>query len=417
VKILAINQFYAPDSAATAQLLAQLCEDLVTQGDEVTVIASRGTYSGGERLAACDTIAGVNVVRPWATSLGKATIGHRLSDYVSFWVGAVSAAVRARRPEVMLVLSTPPMIAVGAALVSAARQIPLVSWVHDVYPEIAVAFGLLGEHHPAITALRAMSRVSQPAVHTHVALAEDMALRLGAQGIAPSRIRVVHNWADGAVLAPVPRANNRFLDEHGLRDRFVVMYSGNLGVGHDLQTFVDAARQLAASHPRVVFVFVGGGARRAETEQATASIPNVRFLPAQPRAQLAESLSAADAHLVSLRDGFEGLLVPSKLYSIMAVGRPILYVGPASSEVARVVNTHRLGWAGQPGDAHGLADAIAALVTDDARRAATGAAARQTLEAEFDRTRAVAKWREVLQQAAFSTHDSRVMNTPRDERN
>jgi len=109
--------------------------------------------------------------------------------------------------------------------------------------------------------------------------------------------------------------------------------------------------------------------------------------------------------------------VPSKLYSIMAVGRPILYVGPASSEVARVVNTHRLGWAGQPGDAHGLADAIAALVTDDARRAATGAAARQTLEAEFDRTRAVAKWREVLQQAAFSTHDSRVMNTPRDERN
>src|SRR5262245_19791159 len=126
MRVLDVNQFYAPDHAATSQILTELCEDLAALGDEVTVIASRGSYLGGGRLSATEVIQGVRVVRPWATSLGKATIAHRLTDYLSFWATAVARAALEARPDVMLVLTTPPMIASGAVLVSAARRVPLV---------------------------------------------------------------------------------------------------------------------------------------------------------------------------------------------------------------------------------------------------------------------------------------------------
>jgi colanic acid biosynthesis glycosyl transferase WcaI len=398
VKILAINQFYLPDHSASSQLLGELCGCLSATGHEVTVVASRGAYFGGIRFPPQEMCDGVRVVRPWATSLGKESILRRLSDYGSFWASSVAAAARIARPDVILVLSTPPLLAAGAALVGVSRRVPLVTWVHDVYPEVAAAFGLLSDKSMTYRALASVAAVTYQSASRVVALSEGMAARLIAQGAPRERVTVIPNWADGRLISPIKREENEFRAAHRLSD-FVVMYSGNLGVGHEVDTLLEAARLLWTRKAPATFVFVGGGARRADAERAASELPNVRFLPYQPREALAQSLTAADVHLISLREGNQGLLVPSKLYGALASGRPILYVGPDACEVAQVVRRDGLGWEGRPGDAAGLANAILRMHADSERTARIGAKARQVFEQNYDLVHARRRWSEVLEMA------------------
>jgi glycosyltransferase involved in cell wall biosynthesis len=294
----------------------------------------------------------------------------------------------------------------GGALVAGARGVPLVTWVQDVYPEIAVAFGLLTERHPAARALALMQRATYRVASRVVALSAGMGARLEAQGAPRDRIRVIPNWSDGRAVRPLAHADNPFRREHGLEGRFVVMYSGNLGVGHDVATFAGAARLLASRRPEVLFLFIGDGSRRGELEAETRVLTNVRFLPYQPYESLGKSLSAADVHLISLREGLDGLLVPSKLYGALAIGRPVFYVGPETCEAARVIRGDDLGWAGRPGDAAGLARAIEAAAADPAGCADRGARARALFEREYDRPIAVSRWRSALAEAASTVSPS-----------
>jgi colanic acid biosynthesis glycosyl transferase WcaI len=400
LRILAVNQFYSPDMSATSQLLSQLCHDLASQGHEVSVIASRGKYLGGKRLPAREQLDGVTVLRPWATSFGKGSIAHRMADYLSFWASAVTAAARSERPDVILALTTPPMIASGAAAVAKLRKIPLVCWVQDVYPEVAIEFGLFGKEHPAAALFGALARATHRAASGSVALSEGMAKRLMDQGQISEKIHIIPNWSDGESLKPLAHDHNPFRQAHNLQDRFVVMYSGNLGVGHDVETLVEAAKQLAQRQPQVSLVFVGEGARKKEAQELAQGMKNVEFFPYQPFEKLSESLSAADVHLASLRPGLAGLLVPSKLYGVLAAGRPLLYIGPADCELSRVIDKHRIGWAGRSGDATGLASAIERLVANPNQTQQMGSRARAIFETEFDRPHAVRRWRDVLEKAA-----------------
>jgi len=400
MRILAINQFYAPDHAATSQLLTELCEDLVEQGDEVTVIASRGRYLGGDKLPAAETIRGVRVVRPWATSFGKGQLAGRLTDYLTFWGTAVARAAAEARPDVLLAVTAPPMIASGALAVALARRVPLVMWAQDVYPDIAVAFGMISATSPAAIGLSALMRLTYRASSRVVVLSAGMRSRLAAHGAPADRLRVIPNWSDGRAIRPLAPENNPFRREHALEDRFVVMYSGNLGVGHDVATFVEAARLLAARCPRVLFLFIGDGTRRAEAERLARDLPNVKFLGYQPYESLCHSLAAADVHLISLRAGLEGLLVPSKLYGALATARPVMFVGPEACEAARVIRENDLGWQGRPGDAAGLAGAIEGAAASPPWCAERGQRARALFEAELDRPIAVARWRRILEEAA-----------------
>lgn len=399
VRVLAINQFYLPDHSASSQLLGELCEGLVGGGADVTVIASRGTYLGGERLCGHEVRGGVVVTRPWATSLGKRTKAHRMSDYLSFWASAVGAAVTAKRPDVLLALTTPPMIAAGAAVVGAARGIPLVTWVHDIYPEAAAAFGVLDPHGAPYRALRKAASATHALTRRIVTLGDDMADKLVAQGARPERIRVIPNWADGVRIRPIAHEGNAFRAEHDLQERFVVMYSGNLGEGHDVATFIEAARQLERSDRRVLFLFIGGGSREPEARRLAARLGNVRFLPYQPQSRLGESLPAADVHLISLRPGVEGLLVPSKLYGALASGRPVFYVGPSGSDVDRVIQRNGVGWSGRNGDASGLATELSRLAGDTEHWTSLSVRARAVFEARYDRPVTVAQWQAVLEEA------------------
>jgi glycosyltransferase involved in cell wall biosynthesis len=400
MRLLALNQFYAPDHAATAQLLQDLCESLVEFGDEVTVITGRGGYFGGKRFPARERIAGVNVRRPWSTSLGKKSLIHRVADYGTFWGAAVVDALRVDKPDVVLALTTPPMIALGAALACGARGVPWVAWVQDVYPEVAARFGVISEKAPGYRALHLAAKATNRTADRIVALSPRMAERLEDQGADPTRLRIIPNWADGALVRSVPHSRNEFRARHGIGDRFVALYSGNLGVGHEFDTFAHAARRLEAEAPEVLFLFVGDGSRRGEAERLTEGLSNVRFLPYQPREALSESLSAADVHLISLREGLDGLLVPSKLYGALASGRSVFFVGPERCEVSRVVEEHELGWCGRPGSVESLVEALKSAAGDRRRTLEVGERARQVFSSTFDRHHAVASFRSVLLEAA-----------------
>lgn len=398
MRVLAINQFYAPDEAATSQLLTDLCEDLARGGDEVTVIASQGNYLGGSRLPRSEVRNGVRVLRPFSTSFGKGSIPKRLADYGTFFASAVARAITVRRPDVVLALTTPPLIATGALASASLRGIPLVAWVQDVYPQIAVELGVLDRHHPITTLLDRAARITYARSRRIVALSSGMARRLEELGAPGDRLRVIANWADGRALVP-RTSETSFRREHGLEGRFVVMYSGNLGAAHDVATFVEAARKLE-NHRDVAFVFIGEGVRKPEAERLAQGLGNVRFLPYQPRERLGESLGSADVHLVGLREGFEGLLVPSKVYGALACGKPVLFVGPSGCEVARLVREEGVGFATKPGDAEGVAEAIHRLATDGELARRQGEKARRLFEEQYDRPVAISHWRQVLADAA-----------------
>lgn len=395
MKVLLLNQFFHPDLSATAQIATDLAEDLAAAGLEVTALAARGSYLGGERLPARGQHRGVAIRRLRTTSLGKRTLLHRGLDYAGFYASAALAMATMPRHDVVLALTTPPLIAAAGLVGKALRRSRLVYWVQDLYPEVAVAFGVLRPRSPAARLMGAISRAVLSRADAVVALGEAQRERCVAAGARAGQTVVIPNWADGEAVKPVAPEDNPLRAELARGARCLVMYSGNIGRGHDVETLVGAARALEGRRD-IAFLFAGDGARRGEVERAARDLPAVRLGPYQPRERLAESLSAADVHLVSLAPELEGLIEPSKLYGIMAAGRPAVFVGPPGSEVARTVEREGCGVALRNGDVAGLAAALARLADDAAARRRMGLAAREALLARYERRVATGRFRDLL---------------------
>jgi glycosyltransferase involved in cell wall biosynthesis len=395
MRVLLLNQFFYPDLAAAAQIATDLAADLVAGGFEVTALASRGNYLGGKKLAAHDLHRGVEIVRLPAASFGKRTLFHRAMDYASFYAAAASRLVTLPKHDVLIALTTPPLIAATGLVAKALKGTRLVYWVQDLYPDVAVAFEVLRLGSLAARTMAAASRMVMRRADAVVALGEEMRDRCIGAGARPERTVVIPNWSDPFVVRPVAP------DANGLRQQLangahtVVMYSGNIGRGHDIATLISAVRLLRDLR-EISFVFIGDGASRRELEVASRELPNLRLAPYQARAKLSESLSAGDLHLISLLPEVEGLIEPSKLYGIMAAGRPALFVGPPGSEVARTIEREHCGRVFRNGDAEGLAAAIRDLAVDPVEREAMGRRARAALEQRYSRSVATARFRELL---------------------
>jgi glycosyltransferase involved in cell wall biosynthesis len=234
-----------------------------------------------------------------------------------------------------------------------------------------------------------------------VVIGRCMERYLLSHGLSARTLINIPNWADGSHLRPAPRDNNEFLHQHGLQDRFVVMYSGNHGVVHEFETLFALIRE-TKSVPRICFCFVGEGAwkpRLVERAQAE-GWQHVLCLPYQPKSLLHSSLSAADVHLVSLRTEMEGLSIPSKIYGILAAGRPVIFIGPSGSEAAAVVRDAECGYCVEPGDTPGAVQALLAGYHDRVLLEKQGASARRYFDAHCDRSIATEQFRQVLQRVA-----------------
>lgn len=378
-----LNRVYPPASGATGALLAELTPVLVDRGWRVTVLT--GPAEGGARAEV--TGEGVHVERVGALSFTRESTVQRALAYASLFPAFVTRALRISTPDVIVTKTDPPMLKVLGPLLGRLTGARTVHWAQDLYPEVAEGVGVIGEGG---LVARTMRRLSTWALWGHdqiVTVGRCMQERLVRdRGIAAERVSVVPNWPPSAV-ASVPHEENTFRAEHDLDDRFVVMYSGNMGLAHPFDAVLDAAEHLDASLPEICFLFVGEGPRKAElrTKVERRSLSNVRFFPFQPQERLAQSLSAADLHLVTMQEALEGLVVPSKLYGALAAGRPALFLGPPGSEAARVVNEHKCGTVCPHPSGSQLAEAIHEWYEHPDRRASACERARSAVaDARFD---------------------------------
>ena len=392
MRLIILNQFFYPDHSATSQLMTDLAESLVERGLEVTALSGRGRYTGGERLARRDEYRGVRIERAWATSFGKRSTAGRLADYLSFYLGASWRLLRLPRHDIVMALTTPPLIGLVALAIGRLRRMRVVALVQDVYPDIAVALGRLPARNPMTKLLDSMNRLLLRNSDRIVVLSECMRERVAAK-LNPEdlpRIDVIHNWADGEKIKPRAGGENPFADEHKLAGLFVILFSGNLGHVNEFSTVLEAALQLR-ERPDVVFLFIGEGAKSGEIKKFCEQhgLENVRLLPYQLRETLPYSLTAAHASLVTLKDGLAGLSMPSKTYGIMAAGRAILFVGDRKSDIARIVEQSGCGEVVAAGDSRRLTEIISAWSSEEAKLAEFGRRARSFFEERFDRRGAV----------------------------
>jgi glycosyltransferase involved in cell wall biosynthesis len=405
VKICFFNRSYWPDQAATGQLLTELAEDLVNRhGCDVTVVAGRpfhGEADARRPHAAVEreTRAGVTILRAQGTRFSPRRFAGRAANYLSYFASANLAQLRIERPDVVVSLTDPPIIGLSALWAARRAGARFVFLCEDIFPEVAV---LLDDFRSGAVnaALDRINRYLLREADAVVALGDRMRRRLVEEkGADPSRVSVIHNWADCDAITPGPK-DNAFARAHGLAGRFVVMHSGNVGLSQNLDVLVEAAARLA-SRPQLVVAIVGDGARREALERDVArrGIVNVRFLPYQPKDSLHESFASADVFLVSLKPGIEGYIVPSKVYGILAAGRPYIAAVDPTCEVAAIAREHMCGVPVAPGDPDALAGAILALYDDPAGTRAMGARARSAA-LQFDRRIAVRSYYDLFTRIA-----------------
>lgn len=399
MRVLILNQFFYPDHSATSQLMTDLAESLVESGVDVTAVSGRGRYNGGEVLPAREDYKGVAIERAWSTGRGKRSSRARLSDYLSFYLGASWKLLRLPRHDVVMALTTPPLIGLIAVITCRLRRMRVVSLVQDVYPDVAVSLGALRKRSPLTHLLDAVSRFVLRKSDRIVVLGECMRERILAKvGVESADcIDVIHNWADGAQIKPLDSVENPFVAKHHLDGKFVLLFSGNLGRVNDFSTVLEAALILQ-DRTDILFLFIGEGAKAAEIENFSKAhrLDNIRLLPYQPREMLKYSLAAGDAALVTLADGLAGQSVPSKTYGLLAAGRPLLFVGDARSSVARIVQENHCGAVVASGESARLAQTITDWAADQAQLAQLGVAARVAFENYFERARAVNSYLETF---------------------
>jgi colanic acid biosynthesis glycosyl transferase WcaI len=385
-RVLFLNRSYWPDAEATGQLLTELCEDL-TPAFDVTVIAGQPNQNPNRtpyRMSGCEVRHGVRIQRVWNSRLSKTSRVGRVINLVSYLIGAFAAALRVSRPDIVVVETDPPLLCLLGAFLRRWHGAELVVYLQDIYPDVAIALGKMPDIWLTCRLRKAMCAAYQRAARV-VVLSRDMRDLLVSCGVTPDRIECIPNWIDTSHVVPC-KQENAFRLRHRLDGQFVVMYSGNLGLCQRLEDVVAAAERLR-DRPDVVFLFVGDGAVRARLEETAARLQlgNVRFLPYQPKAELAQSLSAADLHLVPLDPRVSSCIMPSKLYGILASGTALLAIAPENCELARITRTSRVGSVVSPHRPDELASAIRWNADHRGQLAEMGCAARTLAVDRYDR--------------------------------
>ena len=393
IRVCFFNRSYWPDLGATGQLLTELAEDLVAKhGFDVTVVTGYPVTSA-VALPARETRNGVRVIRARGTRLAPRSFAARALNYVTYFISATWIAIRMPKPDVAIALTDPPIIGL-AALASRPRR-GMVFYCQDIFPEVAA---LLDDFHSATldALLERLNHFLLRRATRVIALGDVMASRLvNGKGADPGKISIIPNWADATAIVPSAK-DNAFSRVHGLHSRIVVLHAGNIGLSQNLDVVLDAAALLAREDD-ILFLFIGDGHRRAALEQRVREqrLDNVRFLPFQPRDQLRWTYASSDICLVSLKPGLAGYIVPSKLYAILAAGRPYIGAVEPATEVAILTERHRCGIIVEPGDATQLADAVMRLARAPELRVAMGERARMAGEL-FTRERQVAAHAQLL---------------------
>lgn len=384
MRIAVVCPHFAPDTAPTGAVMTRLVDELAARGHRLDVVTSLPWYEHHRvepgwtgRLVRTEATAWgvVRRVHPFPTD--KRSIPARAAGFAGFSALAGLTGLWGGRADVVLAMSPPLTLGLTGWAMGLARRAPLVFNVQDVFPDVAVEVGALTDRR-VIRVARWLERVTYARSAVVTVLSDDLRDNLAAKVADATRVRVIPNFVDTIALTPASR-HTPYRSELGLGDRTVVLYAGNVGFSQSLGLVAEAA-QAWRDRPDVVFLVNGGGSALDDLRRRCAGLPNVVFAPYQPKERLAEVLATGDVHLVPLRRGLARSSVPSKTYSILAAGRPVLASVDPGTEVARVVERSGAGIAVAPDDPVAFLAALDRLVTDREASAAMGARGRAWVE-------------------------------------
>ncbi|MBA3319515.1 MAG: glycosyltransferase family 4 protein [Gemmatimonadales bacterium] len=393
---LMLSQVYVPDPASVGQHLADAAAELVGRGHRVVVLTSdRGYDDPSVRYPARQVIDGVEVRRiPW-TSFGKRSMALRLLAGVSFTLQAIARGLALGWLDAVVVSTTPPTAPLAAVAIAAWRRVPIKYWVMDLNPDQLIALGIVRPSSLVARAFDWLNRLILRRAVDIVVLDRFMAARVNRKVDTSAKLTILPPWPHEDHLTQVEHRDNPFRARHGLEGKVVVMYSGNHGPSNPITTILRAAERLRDT-PDLVFLFVGGGISKDEVEAVAG--PTIRSLPYQPLSGLSDSLSAADVHLVTVGDGVVGIVHPSKIYGALAVGRPILLLGPDECHVAEILRSGDLGWRVSHGDVEGAVRVLREIARmTPASLTSKGAGGRSLIARRFSKTVLCGQFCDVLE--------------------
>ncbi|OKH10830.1 glycosyltransferase family 4 protein [[Limnothrix rosea] IAM M-220] len=400
-KLSVVTQFFPPDYAATGQLIEELVKHLGRQGMSIDVFTGQPGYAYQSDAAAKEEIleSGVRVRRSNITKFGSKRLRGALLGGLLFSFRAIAHIVaNYRKYNLLLVTTAPPFLPVIGYLLNFFFNVPYICLVYDIHPDISVELGMIRRDHPIVKIWTWLNKQVWRNSKEIIVLSSNMKDRIVAHcPEVENKIAVIHSWADPQKIYPIEKKENWFAQKHNLVEKFTVLYSGNMGRCHDIDTMFKAA--LALKDEPIQFVCIGKGAKqdtlKAKIKQH--GLTNFVFLPYQDKKDLTYSLTASDLALVSVSEGMEGLVAPSKVYGYLASGRPIAAICPESTYLNKMLEEGNCGAGFRNGDAQGLAQYILELSQDQEKAKALGESARNYLENNFSPAAIANQYNAVLQ--------------------
>ncbi len=365
--LLILSQVYPPDPASVGQHIADVAEAMAKRGYRVVVLtANRGYNDPLVKYASRELRDGVSVRRLPLSSFGKRSIVLRLLGQGAFLIQCIVRGLFVGRLSCLLVSTSPPLCSVAALAISIVRRRPITYWVMDLNPDQMIEMGWIKSSSPIVKIFNWFNRRILRRSSGIVVLDRYMAERVLRKADVKDKLTVMPPWPHEGHLEAVAHADNPFRKAHSLDGTFVIMYSGNHSECTPLRTVLEAALQLQ-DDPRLVFMFIGDGTGKKEVDDTIAEHQpnNIRSLPYQPLSQIKYSLSAADVHLVVVGPSEVGVRHPCKIYGAMALGRPILLLGPDPCHASDLVDENDLGWHIQHGDVDAAISTIKHMVDQD----------------------------------------------------
>jgi len=393
MNILLLNQAFYPDVVSTAQHASDLAIGLTQAGHKVTVVCNSQGYDDPQlRFPFRENWNGIRIVRVRSTGFGKSSKWRRAADFGTFMASCAFRLWSLPKFDVVVAMTSPPLISFLATLAVPARARSLVFWSMDLNPDQAIAAGWLKAKSPVGRLLSRMSLHSLRRADRIIALDRFMKDRIEAKGIPAEKVMVIPPWSHDDHVQFDQEGREEFRAKFGLSHKFVVMYSGNHSPCHPLETLLQAAERLKENEG-IAFCFVGGGSEFGNVKERARNrgLHNVVCVPYQPIEKLSGSLSAADLHVVVMGDQYVGIVHPCKIYNVLAVGKPFLYIGPAESHVTDII-----GKSGASISSHGDVEGVVENILRAMRSAVLNAPGSIEVETPFSKDRLVAQMIRVI---------------------
>jgi glycosyltransferase involved in cell wall biosynthesis len=398
IKLSIFTQFYPPDYAATGQLIEELAIQLGKLGINVKVFTGQPGYAFKKESAPLkERLDKLFIRRSRTARLWNARIRGKAINGILFCLRSGLHLMKAAgRGDILLITTAPPFLQVMGYLANRCFGTPYVCLIYDLYPDVAVELNVVSTKHWLVQSWNWLNKKIWRQAQSIVVLSSTMRERVVAKcPEVKDKISVIHNWANPDWIMPLAKQDNWFAQKHDLVNKFTVMYSGNMGRCHEMDTIMTAAKQL--QNEDIQFVFIGGGAKQQICAQQ--DLPNCRFLPYQEKHVLPHSLTACDLSLVSISSGMEGLVAPSKLYGILAAGRPVAAICEPHSYLKSLLLEANCGATFDNGDGTGLATFIRRLAQDPELALNMGTAGREYLESNFTPEIIALEYSKLLRQA------------------